>query len=120
MIKNINTSSPWLTVQNPYRPSIYNYNPNDPCAHFIGSVRYNPGTQNLEAWDGSIWVGIASSVSVEPSSQMCQVLEWAQEKMWQDQRIRELVETNPTVADAHATYVQAAEQLAIVAKLVQP
>jgi len=119
MIKNINSSSPWLQVQSPYTPSFYNYNSSQPNSQFIGSVRWNPNTSQLEAWDGNIWVGISGSAQIEPSLQMQEVLEWAQVHMLQDRKIKELVETNPTVADAYQTYQKASEQLAIVANLVQ-
>lgn len=119
MIKNLSSSSPWLQVQSPYTPSFYNYNAGQPNSQFIGSVRWNPNTSQLEAWDGNIWVGISGPAQIEPSSQMQEVLEWAMERMLMDRRIQNLIETNPTVADAHATYVKAAEQLAIVANLVQ-
>lgn len=114
MIKHINSASPWIRVESGGYPSIYPSNQN------AGTVRFNTSTNSLETWDGATWVGIGNAyASIEPSSQMQEVLEWAMERMLMDRRIQDLIETNPTVADAHATYVKAAEQLAVVAKLVQ-
>lgn len=118
MIKYINSPSKWFQTNNGPFAHIGNYNQS--ASNFVGSVRYNTSNSSLEAWDGNNWIPISTNATIEPTGEMCQVLEWAQEKMWQDQRIQELIKTNPTVADAHQNYVRAAEQLAIVAKLVQP
>lgn len=113
------SSGKWLTVNG--NNSVYLNGQNSGNGQnnsFVGQVRFNTSTSSLEAWDGYTWVNITNFVAIEPSNQMIDILTWAQEKMVQEDSIKKLVDTNPTVADAYATYQRAAEQLAIVAKLV--
>ena len=59
------------------------------------------------------------NAAVEPTNRMIEILTWAENMMSMEREIMQLVNTNPTVADAYTTYKQAEEQLKIVATLVK-
>ena len=57
------------------------------------------------------------SISLSPEAEI--ILEWAAKKMANEERIRELAETNPAVADAVEALHTANEQLRVVVELVR-
>mgnify|MGYP003334389745 FL=1 len=84
-----------------------------------GLVRYNGNIQNLEIYDGSSWVTMYSSAAnVTLDYDVQTILNWARQKMQEDQRLQELAKSNPTVADAIAAVKSAEEKLQVVAALV--
>lgn len=88
--------------------------PNRPSA---GMVRYL--NNNLEIYDGSTWMMMQSSYpQVELSGHVQVVIQWAEKKMAEEARIKELAAKHPTVADALEAVKQAEEQVRIVAALV--
>ncbi len=85
----------------------------------IGQVRYNGSSQNLEVYDGSSWLIMASAhPTVELSGDVQSVLNWARMKMAEEARIQELADKHPSVADALQAVAKAEEQVRIVAALV--
>ena len=79
--------------------SIYNAPYIDTTRASAGLVRYVGG--NLEVYDGSSWLPLASSYpQIELDSVTQSVVRWAMQKMADEQRITELAKTHPTVADA--------------------
>jgi len=83
----------------------------------VGQVRHNGASGNIEAWDGYSWKVISSSVYITVSSQVNDILNWAQKQMEQEKMIFEAAKSNPTIADALESYKHAAERLKLVAIL---
>jgi hypothetical protein len=97
--------------------SIYNAPYIDTTRASAGLVRYVGG--NLEVYDGSSWLPLASSYpQIELDSVTQSVVRWAMQKMAEDARIKELAAKHPTVADALEAVAKAEEQVRIVAALV--
>lgn len=73
---------------------------------YIDSTRPSAGmmryiNNNIEVYDGSSWLMIQSSYpQVELDANAQAVLIWAQAKMAEEARIKQLAEKHPTVADA--------------------
>lgn len=85
----------------------------------VGQVRYNGSGQNLEVYDGSSWLTMASAhPTVELSGEVQSILNWARTKMAEEARIQELADKHPSVADALQAVAKAEEQVCIVAALV--
>ena len=119
MIKGINTGN-GLQVNNGYTtwPQFYNSMQNTGNS-LIGSVRYNGSSQNLEVYDGNSWMIMSASYpTVELSPHVQAVVTWAQTKMAEEERVRQLAAQHPTVADALKAVKHAQEQLEIVTALV--
>ena len=90
----------------------------DATRPFAGSVRYH-GTM-LEVFDGSVWRMLPATIpQIELSNEVLQVVTWAQNKMQQEQRWRELAKTNRALSEALAQADHANEALAIVAALCE-
>ena len=116
MIKNVitNRSHPYLQIETS-QPGVYI----SPGAQSAGMMRFNTSSNQYEVYDGVSWKMISSTASVDFTQRTIDVLQWAEKKMLEDQKIKELVSQNPTVADAYVAYQQAAEKLQIAMALTQ-
>jgi hypothetical protein len=97
MINNIHGNSQWLNVET--------YNGNKPYINttqpIAGMVRYN--THNgggMEVYDGGTWQTIANgSANIDLSEDTKRILEWAEKKMQEDQKLKELLARHPGLKD---------------------
>lgn len=114
MIKGITSSSPFITVQGGQPGSIYvNPSSSNPGT---GTVRFNG--QDMEVYDGNQWARIAMGLAnVEMSGSGMEIMLWAQKKMEEEREWEKKAKTNPTIADALATYRKAEDQLKVVLTL---
>lgn len=84
----------------------------------VGQLRYNGASQTMEVYNGASWLTMASSYpTVELAPEVQTVLNWARTKMAEEQRMRELAEKHPTVADAIAARERAEEAVRIAVAL---
>ena len=112
MIRNL-TAGYGIHVSNNSYSTPY-IDPNRPSA---GMVRYL--NNNLEIYDGNSWMIMQSSYpQVELNGHVQSILLWAEKKMAEEARIKELAAKHPTVADALEAVAKAEEQVRIVAALV--
>lgn len=96
--------------------SIYNAPYIDTTRASAGMVRYVGG--NLEVYDGSSWLPMQSSYpQIELDNETQEILQWAQNRMVEEQRIMELAQQHPTVADALAARDLAEDTLKIATAL---
>jgi hypothetical protein len=120
MIKNI-TPGTGITVNNSSSlwPSFYN-SISSSGNNLIGQMRYNGSSQNIEVYDGSSWLMMSPAYpTIDLAPHVQAVVAWAQGKMAEETRFRELAAKHPTVADALEALQRAEEQVQIVAALVQ-
>ena len=120
MIKGINTGT-GLTVNNGYTswPNFYNNSASNGNT-LVGQMRYNGSAQGVEVYDGMTWLSLGSAYpTVELAPHVQGVVAWAQTKMAEESRLRELAAKHPTVADALEAVRRAEEQVQIVAALVE-
>ena len=120
MIKNITTGM-GLQVSGNYSnwPSFYN-TVSGTGNNLLGQLRYNGSSQNMEVYDGSSWLTMTASYpTIELSPHVQAVVAWAQIKMAEESRLKELAAKHPTVADALEAVKKAEEQVQIVAALVE-
>jgi hypothetical protein len=120
MIKNITTGT-GLQVTGNYSnwPTFYN-TPSSTGNSLVGQMRYNGSSQTLEVYDGNTWMTISSTYpTVELAPHVQSVVNWAQTKMAEETRLKELAAKHPSVADALAAVAKAQEQVQIVAVLVE-
>jgi len=81
-----------------------------------GMVRYI--NNNLEVYDGANWMIVQSSYpQIELNGAVQAILAWAQEKMTEENRIKELAAKHPTVADALVARDRAEDAVKIAAAL---
>lgn len=119
MIKGINTGT-GLQVNSGYTswPNFYN-NAATSGNTLVGQLRYNGSSQNLEVYDGVSWLIMQSTYpTVELAPHVQAVVAWAQTKMAEESRLRDLAAKHPAVADAVDALAKAEEQVRIVAALV--
>lgn len=116
MLNNVLSGDKWLLTTGgssslPYVP----INPSNPIQ---GMMRVN--NSYIEVFTGSGWQMISNiTTSISMSHRAQEIMNWADEKMKTEQDIMKVIETNPTVADAYATYKNAEEKLVMVMTLSQ-
>ena len=106
----------YLYVEGGYSslPNVYS-NPNNPLQ---GAVRYMSNTNRFEVFDGTVWMPITPGMpSVSLSNEAIDILNWAKQKIADEQRLAELARTHPGVADAVANLKHAEEQVRIMTAL---
>ena len=109
---SVNSASPYMFVG----PAGNSYvGPNGPAA---GMVRFNTSTQQLEAFDGSVWIRIATDQTVGLTSDAVEAIHWARDRIIKEHQIAELAKQHPGVADAVQQLRRASEQLEIMVQLV--
>jgi hypothetical protein len=119
MIKNITTGT-GLTITNNHSswPSFHN-TVSSTGNSLVGQLRYNGSSQNVEVYDGNLWISMSSVwPTIELAPHVQAVVTWAQTKMAEESRIRELAAKHPSVADALEAVTRAEEQVRIIAALV--
>jgi len=118
MIKGIYQTGKYLTVSNgtATNSNIYynNYGSLPSGAQsFAGQVRYNASSHNMEVFDGNTWqVWNNTIASIGLTSEAEKLLDWAYQKMSEEQKIHCMAEKYPAVKDLK-------EKLDMVMTLVQ-
>lgn len=101
MIKNITSSSRWLYVSGGSTSGPYI----SPGSSGAGMLRYNPNTQDMEVNDGNSWLTIPSGyASVEMSPEAESLLNWAQRKRDEEERLEAMMEKYPTLKKAKENF----------------
>jgi hypothetical protein len=73
---------------------------------------------NLEVYDGASWLPLQSSYpQVELDSETREIIQWAQNRMVEEERMKALAAQHPTVADALAAQQRAEEAVRIAVAL---
>lgn len=75
-----------------------------PGAQSAGMVRYNINSQTMEVYDGIAWLQLTNNVEIGLGSETEMLLDWAREKMLEEQRIDELCKQHPGLAKARDNY----------------
>lgn len=111
MIRNI-TGGPGIHVAG----NVYNSPYVDMSRPSAGMVRYN--SNNIEVYDGSSWLPMTSSYpQIELDNETREIIQWAQTKMVEEERMQALARTHPTVADALLARDRAEDALKIAMAL---
>lgn len=79
-----------------------------------GMVRYSCSTQMLEVYDGCSWIPQNNSTVINTSAELDNVVQWAKEKMHEENRLNELAKTNESVRIALKNVKVAQEQLHLI------
>jgi hypothetical protein len=73
---------------------------------------------NLEVYDGASWLPLQSSYpQVELDSETREIIQWAQNRMVEEERMQAMAAQHPTVADALAAQQRAEEAVRIAVAL---
>jgi hypothetical protein len=99
MINNLSITSPHLTTSGAYiTPYIGN------TGQSAGNMRFNTTTQQMEVFDGSIWISISQNVTVGMSYPAEEAIRWAHEKMSEERALKERMKRHPGLRDAYEKF----------------
>jgi len=113
VIKGINSGGRYITVTG--GSPVNNYINLYSGLQGIGMLRFNATNQNIEVWDGNVWMALQTPyATVELDYEAISLLEWVKEKQSEEFKIKELIKTNPAVKIAYDNVLKAKEQLEII------
>jgi hypothetical protein len=115
MIKGINSSSQYITIQggNPMQ----NYF--SPGAQGAGQMRYNTNSNNVEVWDGVTWKEMSNSyASVDLSYEAQSLLQWARQARDKELAREARIRSNPSLQKAYEAIQRAEENFDILDKII--
>ncbi len=102
MIKGINSNSQYVSVTGGYPASMPYVNAS---ALSAGSLRYNPGSMNMEVYDGNSWMPINSNfATVDLPDWVKATLDWAHQRMLDEQKLDYLCEKYPGLHNARNNF----------------
>jgi len=113
MINSLTSSSPNLLISSYSAPYIGNNGQN------AGTVRFNTSTQQMEAYNGSMWINVSTTASVNLSYDAEESIRWVRARMAEEVKLEKLAEENAAVKLALENVKKAQEQLKITAHLVK-
>ena len=117
MIKSIYANSPYINVAGGNPSSTYIAHGSGPG---VGNMRYNPNSQNIEVFDGNLWVILQTmGAYISLDGQAISILKWAEKKMLEEAERNKLAETNPAIKDLMNQIQQKEEQINIVQTLLK-
>ena len=88
MIKNISGGGKYLMVNSGTSSTYVNGYSN---AQGVGNMRYNTATQNIEIYDGSVWITMNSGyATVTLSTEAEQLLDWARKKRDEEMSLEQI------------------------------
>ena len=66
----------------------------------VGALAYDHGSQNMKVYDGNGWQMIGGgSATVNLNQNAIAILKWAEKKMFEEQELQALCNSNPTIKD---------------------
>ena len=97
MIKSISSTGRYLHASGSAGSNYINHYGG---AQGVGNLRFNTANQNMEIWDGSNWIVMATShATVGLDAEAVELLDWARAKRAQEQRIKQLAQQHPGIQD---------------------
>lgn len=97
MIKNLTSGSSYLQVQNGYN----SVPPISPGAQSAGILRYNSNNSSIEVYNGIAWFAIDTHAALNLSEAAHSALTWAESKMREEARLKDLMNKHPGLKDLH-------------------
>lgn len=118
MIKGINTGGRYLEVAGGTPGSTYVSNYSGQPG--VGNMRYNPGSNNIEIYDGNSWQQLVTSYATVNLTQEAQsLLDWARDKRNEDFRLKALADSHPAVAEAVEKLHRVENELKVIVALTE-
>lgn len=111
MISDLHSLTPNIQVMPSNMPYITGVN--------SGQLRWNTQYGYLEVSSGDMWQKFKNTAAISLAPEVDDILAWAKQEMTKSKRIAEAATRSATVADALATYTDAAEKLQIIMALVE-
>ena len=102
MTNDINANSEYLTVSGTTSPT---YVTGFSGMQGVGNIRFNTSSQCMEVYDGNNWIRLnTGSTYLDVSSKTRTILQWAEKKMQEEQRLEEKCKQYPGLAKARDNY----------------
>jgi len=111
------TGSPYL-LANSYNASTYvnGYS----GAQGLGNLRWNTSSQKMEVYDGTSWITLnQSNATISLTIEATNILNWARDKMMEEQELERMSEEHPTIKDLVNQIKDKKDQIKMVQTLLK-
>jgi hypothetical protein len=109
MIKIVSTSNvPFFQIDTSY---------NLPSS--TGVVQWNGNSKKFQVSNGTSWMDIDNSVNLSPNHDFMNIINWAKEKMHEEQELEKLAKENATLKDLVDQINYTKEQIKVVTTLLK-
>jgi len=72
--------------------------------HYTGAVQWNGGTKKFQVSTGGGWTDIDNNIVFQVDGRLAEIIKWAEEKIKEEGRMKELVAKYPALKDAKEKY----------------
>jgi gentisate 1,2-dioxygenase len=86
---------------------------------FSGAVQWNGNSKKFQVSTGYGWQDIDNNVNLSASQDMVKIINWAQEKMREEEEIKKLAQTNPSVASIIGEIEESKKKLKVLTTLIK-
>ena len=114
MIKQLSSNSQHIFLSQSNSKAYFS-----PGASGAGMVRYNPNMNRMEVNDGSVWIGLGDDIHLSLSSEVLKVIDWAINKMKEEEQLKQLAQSHPTLQAALDNVDQARRELDLIFNLTK-
>lgn len=101
MIRNIHTNENYLVIHKGWNSAQHQFSPG---AQSAGLLRYNYNSNDVEVYNGMSWHTLGGDTSINLSKETVQVLQWAENKMREEDKLQLLMDRHPGLKDLHDKY----------------
>ena len=84
-----------------------------------GAVQWNGNSKKFQVSTGYGWQDIDNNVNVSASQDMAKIINWVQEKMREEEEIKRLAQTNPSVASILGEIEESKKKLKVLTTLIK-
>ena len=115
MIKNINCSSPYLSITGGTSPTYIGNN-----GSAAGTMRYNNANQAVEVFDGVNWYSLNNNyVSIEMSPHGSNIMQWAAKKMEEERELERMAKENVAIQELYNEIKEKQNQIKMIQTLIK-
>jgi hypothetical protein len=98
-------------------PVVYQNDNSYQLPSVTGTVQWNGNIKKFQVNNGASWMDIDNNITFSSDHKLQKIVEWADKKIREEEEIKNLCLTNPTIADLQKQILEKKEQIDIVRKL---
>lgn len=103
-----------IKIQNSGYPVVFQMDNSYILPSITGAVQWNGMSKKFEVSNGSNWMAIDNSITLNSDAEYGNIVQWARKKMQEEQELERLAETDPTIKDLYDQLKIKQEQLKMV------
>lgn len=103
-----------IKIQNYGYPVVFQSDNSYSLPSMTGAVQWNGMSKRLEVSNGSAWVAIDNTVTLNTDAMYNDMVQWAKKKMEEEKELEALAQSDPTIKDLYDQIKQKQDQIKMV------